>query len=463
MTSVPKTRLRIGVLGAARVLRKTWVAIHDAGHEITVVGCRDVSRAQKFVDELSDSVSFVNKPIVGSYEDVVMSRNVDIVYIPIPAAIRHKWVLLCAEHGKHVVCEKPAAASCKELEEWLQRLAAKRLLFIDGTMLSHGKRVHDVRHAIGEIGKLRRMEAHFTFSASDDFIQNDIRLDPALEPMGALGDLGWYCVRYFLHMVDFTLPSVAMGRVVQRSGPKNGISAFSGDLLFTVDGDPVWASFFCSFHSAHEQLVRLHGDDGMITVHGAINPTDVEVPTYTIERGTLAWSDGLPTFQREVTSRRSAEDCSFQMVQLWRDVAVALMRGESLAAMVVPEKSGPWARSAWATQRVCEALLQSAQSSAARAAAAMATTTTTTTTTAVGMGSEKGNEDTTSVKVVESGVRPTTTTTTTATATTATATTTTATPLVGTVVRPEAPVPVMPMPQIPAFVANKTMTADVEV
>ncbi|KAH9593392.1 Oxidoreductase [Trypanosoma melophagium] len=443
MTSVPKTHLRVGVLGAAKVLRKTWVAIHDAGHEMSIVGCRDVSRAQKFVDELSELVPFVNKPIVGSYEDVVTSSNVDIVYIPIPAATRNKWVLQCAKHGKHVVCEKPAAASSQELEDWLKCLAAKRLLFIDGTMLSHGKRVHDVRLAIEEIGGLRRMEAHFSFPASNDFIQNDIRLDPALEPMGALGDLGWYCVRYFLHMVDFALPSVAMGRVVQRSGPKCGISAFSGDLLFTVDGNPVWASFFCSFHAAHEQLVRLYGDNGIITIHGAINPTDAEVPTFAIVRGSLSWCEGVPTFQRTVIPRRSAEDSEFQMVQLWRNVAQALLRGDPPA--VVPEKSGPWARSAWVTQCVCDALMQSAQSSAARA-----------TTAAVGVGvgvvanveteSEKG-ESAMNVKA-EPGVRPITTT---------------ATTLATTVGRQEAPISVMPMPQIPAFVANKTMTTDMEV
>ncbi|KEG12052.1 putative oxidoreductase [Trypanosoma grayi] len=373
MTSDPKTRLRVGILGAARVLRKSWVAIHAAGHEVTAVGSRDTARAQKLIDELCVSLSLTKRPLVGSYDDVVMASGIDVVYIPIPTAARQKWMLECAKRGKHVVGEKPAAESCQQLEEWLRLFSAKRLLFVDGTMLSHGNRVHDVRRAMQEIGKLRRMEAHFAFLASDDFLQNDIRLDPALEPMGALGDLGWYCVRYFLHMVDFTMPTTVMGRVAQRSGPKNGISDFSGELVFTVDGEPVVASFFCTFHAAQEQLVRIKCDNGIITVHGAINPTDEETPTFKIERNAFEWTDGVPSFHREVETRRCAENCTHQMVQLWRNVELALLRNDPEEPLVVvPDKSAEWARMAWVTQCVCDKLLESARNTADRALTAAA-------------------------------------------------------------------------------------------
>ncbi|RNF27613.1 oxidoreductase-like protein [Trypanosoma conorhini] len=386
MTVVPKTRLRVGALGAAKVLRKTWVAVHEAGHELTAVGCRDKPRGEKCVEELHAAMPFASRPLVSDYESVVASPNVDVVYIAIPVTARHKWMLECAKQGKHVVGEKPTAVSSLELREWLQHFAAKRLLFVDGTMLSHSRRIQEVCRACREIGRLRRMEAHFAFMASEEFLRSDIRLDPAQEPMGALGDLGWYCVRYFLHLVDFALPDAVMGRVAQRSGAKHGISAFSGELLFTVAGEPVVGAFFCTFHAAHEQLVRIKGDDGIIVVHGAINPTDEAVPTFSVERTTFEGPTESPSFRREVETRRCDEDCTFQAVQLWRDVGLALMHidpGEP--PVVVPERSERWARMAWATQHVCDKLMESAQKSAEWAAVApaeennaIATTTTTT-------------------------------------------------------------------------------------
>ncbi|ESS63763.1 oxidoreductase [Trypanosoma cruzi Dm28c] len=365
MAPSPKTRIRVGVIGAAKVLRETWIAIHEAKHEITIVGCRDKLRGEKFVDELNAFIPFAKKPLVEDYETVVASSNVDVVYIPIPVTARHKWVLECAKHRKHVVCEKPTAVSSLVLQEWLRHFAAKRLLFVDGTMLSHGRRVQDVRLALREIGKLRRMEAHFAFLASEEFLQSDIRLNPAQEPMGALGDVGWYCVRYFLHMVEFVLPDAVMGRVAQCSGPKNGISAFSGELLFTVEGEPVVATFFCTYHAAYEQLVRIKGDDGIITVYGAIKPTDEDAPTFSIERNSFEGSEGTLSFHRNVEKRRCDEDYTFQMVQLWRDVGLALMRIDPEEPLVVvPEKSEQWARMVFTTQYVCDKLMESARKSA---------------------------------------------------------------------------------------------------
>ena len=44
-------------------------------------------------------------------------------------------------------------------------------------------------------GAINRVDCAFSFPASRDFFENDIRTKANADPLGALGDLGWYCVR----------------------------------------------------------------------------------------------------------------------------------------------------------------------------------------------------------------------------------------------------------------------------
>ena len=46
--------------------------------------------------------------------------------------------------------------------------------------------------------KVQRVHSSFSFRGDNAFLTNDIRVSSKLEPFGALGDLGWYCIRFGL-------------------------------------------------------------------------------------------------------------------------------------------------------------------------------------------------------------------------------------------------------------------------
>ncbi|CAM36569.1 oxidoreductase-like protein [Leishmania braziliensis MHOM/BR/75/M2904] len=354
-----KESLRVGFLGASTVARKAWLAIHRSGHRVTFIGCRDAGKGRELTERLQRDVEadknakaagagaqqlFV-APKIGSYMDVVRADNVDVVYISLPTSKRPAWIRVCAEFGKHVVSEKPAARSAAELLECLHDMASKRLLFMDGTALSHSQRLQDVCCAVAQLGGPVHINAHMSFTASPTFMANDIRLQPLLEPHGALGDLGWYCIRWILHIVDFALPTGVAGRVTEcdalrdeeepgndatsyvttsvspagtpaaaaatvasqrrpkgKSAPA-AITGFEGNLEFTIPTRKsrdiaaaaaaealatVTASFQCTFHDCHDQTVEIFCCDGTVIVHGAINPTAEDRPRFVVQRHTLA-------------------------------------------------------------------------------------------------------------------------------------------------------------------------------
>ena len=54
---------------------------------------------------------------LGSYEELLASKNVDAIYIPLPTGLRKEWVLRAAAAGKHVICEKPCAVSVADFRK----------------------------------------------------------------------------------------------------------------------------------------------------------------------------------------------------------------------------------------------------------------------------------------------------------------------------------------------------------
>jgi predicted dehydrogenase len=422
-----KEPLRVGFLGASNIARKVFLAVNRAGHRVTYIGCRDAAKGAALIDALRKEVEATNKkkedsgvepqpafvaPTVTSYTDVVRAADVDVVYISLPTAKRPPWIRLCAEFGKHVVSEKPAAPSATELAECLQAMSSKRLLFIDGTALTHGQRLQDVRSAVAKLGGPEHINAHMSFNASPSFMSGDIRMQPQLEPQGALGDLGWYCIRWILHVMDFALPTGVTGRVTEcdvlqeneipaTAGKDNkpralpAITGFEGDLEFTVPAAAsttaapspatiVTASFQCSFHSCHDQTVEVFCRDGTVTVYSAINPTAEDRPRFSVQRYKTAPEPDVATrkegsaptakdtFQvyehveeeeneTVYTSAPDEEDGMFQMVQLWRHVGDSIMRlGKEEPLTADADLAKKWSTFAFVTQVVMDRALEAA-------------------------------------------------------------------------------------------------------
>jgi predicted dehydrogenase len=263
-------KLRIGFMSAAGIGRKNWKAIFNSGRAVVAaVTSRDVVKSRKYIDELQSQFAFAEKPrALCGYEELLASPDIDAVYIPLPTALRKKWVLRSAAAGKHVVCEKPCGVSTADLEKMISACAKNRVQFMDGVMFMHSPRLPAVRKVLDDgksVGGIRRISSAFNFLGHGGFSKTNIRVNGALEPAGCLGDLGWYNLRFSLWAMNWQLPHTVTGNILSQSAATGGRvpspTEFSGELFF--DGG-VSAGFYCSFVAQFQQWVVVSGDKGYL-------------------------------------------------------------------------------------------------------------------------------------------------------------------------------------------------------
>jgi predicted dehydrogenase len=357
---MPAPVCRWGILGTANIARKNWKAIRLAGNAtLTAVASRDAGRAQSFIDACQADTPFPAAPAAcGTYDELLHRPDVDAVYVPLPTAIRPEWVILAATAGKHVLCEKPCGTTAADVRAMLDACHANRVQFMDGVMFMHSARLPLLRRVLDDgesVGELRRIATQFSFLGADEFMRANIRVSDTLEPLGCLGDLGWYNLRFSLWVMNHRLPERVTGCVLAEhgTGSRPVPTEFSGELFFPGG---VSASFYCSFRTENHQWAHVSG------THGSVHVPDFVLPFYGCESG---FEVNQPHFR--------VEGCSFRMESHPRQHAVReYSEGASDAQEVnmirtfsdlaMSGRVDPsWGEIALKTQLVLDACLQSAR------------------------------------------------------------------------------------------------------
>jgi predicted dehydrogenase len=265
-------KIRWGILGTANIARKNWQAIRLSGNStVTAVASRALERSRQFIEECRAHAPMENEPqAFGSYEALLASDEIDAVYIPLPTGLRKEWVLRAVAAGKHVLSEKPCAVSVADLREMIEACRKHRVQFMDGVMLMHSQRLPRLREILDDeqsVGEVKRITSAFSFRGGPEFLSGNIRANPRLEPNGCLGDLGWYCIRFALWVMNWEMPDEVTGRILSRQGAVP--TEFSGELFFKSG---VSASFYCSFITENQEWAIVSGTRGYLEVPDFVLP-----------------------------------------------------------------------------------------------------------------------------------------------------------------------------------------------
>lgn len=98
------------------------------------------------------------------FADLCRSPNVDVVYIVTPNRLHREQAIIAAEHGKHIIVDKPMAPSVADCEAMNQAAERAGVVLLCGHSHSYGPAVRAMRKVIssGELGRLRMINTwHF--------------------------------------------------------------------------------------------------------------------------------------------------------------------------------------------------------------------------------------------------------------------------------------------------------------
>ncbi len=267
--------------------RKNWKAIHSSGNcVVSAVASRDMAKSRAYIQECQKENAFEALPeAMGSYDELIKSPNVDAVYIPLPTGLRRDYVLRAAAAGKHVICEKPCANSAAEVEEMIASCEKNGVQFMDGVMFMHSPRLPCVREILDDgksIGPVRRITSAFSFYPGEEFFNNNIRADGALEPTGCLGDLGWYCIRFALWTMNWQLPRTVTGRLLKQSKTLPGRPGSPIEFAAGMQYDDVTVEFYSTFLAAKQQWVHVSGQNGWLLVPDFVHAYNSYEPAFEV-------------------------------------------------------------------------------------------------------------------------------------------------------------------------------------
>lgn len=354
---------RWGILSTAEIAQKNWAAIcHSSNATLAAVASRSLDKAEAFIDLCQSSTPYPTRPrAVGSYEELLASDDVDVVYIPLPTGLRKEWVIKAAEAGKHVLCEKPCAVNHADLSEMVQACQRNNVQFMDGVMFMHSQRLSAMRKVLDDdsrIGTIRRISGNFSFNGPEEFQSGNIRTASNLEPQGCLGDLGWYQIRFALWAMNYEMPKTVIGRMLnelkREDSPAPVPMEFSMDLLFE---EGVSANFYSSFITEHQQVCTVAGTSGFLRLDDFVLPFFGNRLFYQVFNSNFVVNKCDFTMEKHVTEGSVAEYANYkpgsQECRLIENFSDLVLRKQI---------DSFWPEVALKTQQVLDAALDSALS-----------------------------------------------------------------------------------------------------
>ena len=184
--------VRFGVIGTNWITERLLEAANDVeDFKLTAVYSRTISRAEEFASKYGVTKIFTN------LKEMVVSQEIDAVYIGYSQFISRRTSYFILQNGKHVLCEKPLAVNATEVARMIQAAKDHNALLMEAmksTLLPNFKVIQDNLHKIGPIR--RYFASYCQYSSRYDKYKEGIVLN-AFNPEfanGSLMDLGVYCL-----------------------------------------------------------------------------------------------------------------------------------------------------------------------------------------------------------------------------------------------------------------------------
>lgn len=266
--------LRIGILGAAGIARAFVNGVRPSTLiSVTAVASRNIAKAESFARECG-----VERAL-GSYEALLADPKIDAIYNPLPNTMHAKWSIRATESGKHVLCEKPFAATAADARLMFDAARRNNVYVVEAFPYLAQPQTLKLRELVssGTIGKIKLITCSFGVPIADPA---NIRQKPDLGG-GAVLDAGSYSASFVRVLAGERPDCVTAVARWSETGVENTVVAnleFANGLL---------AQISCSLATAWHRHGMIVGDIGVIETTYLNNPPLGGLPILTVRTGAM--------------------------------------------------------------------------------------------------------------------------------------------------------------------------------
>ncbi len=258
-------KIRFGVVGTNFIT--DWViagAREDDRFELAAVCSRTKERAEEFAAKHNIPHIFT------SLEEMAASDKVDAIYIASPNYAHSEQSILCMNHGKHVLCEKPMAANALQARRMVECSRKNGVALMEAMKSTLSPNFLAAKENLNRIGTPRRYFASFCqYSSRYDKFKEGVVLN-AFRPElanGAMMDIGVYTI--YPLVVLFGKPQAIHAQGVVLSSGVDG----QGAVNMRYDG--LNATVLYSKIANSQLPAEIEGEDGNILIDRIQTPVDV--------------------------------------------------------------------------------------------------------------------------------------------------------------------------------------------
>lgn len=241
----------IGCGGIANTFAESFVA-SEGGH-LYACAAGDMTRASDFAKR--HKIETVHK----DYAALVADDAVDAVYIATTHNFHFEHIMLCLQHNKHVLCEKPLTINAKQAAQVQIEAGQRGLLVMEAVWTRFLPAILALKQTLlaGKIGTVKSMYANFSINRD---LPDEHRLLNRDLAGGALLDLGIYPITIADIVFDQT-PTRAIASAIMTH---TGVDQVSNYMLSYANGATALLSSGFTQSAPVEAII--YGDKGHIRV-----------------------------------------------------------------------------------------------------------------------------------------------------------------------------------------------------
>ncbi|MFD1775379.1 Gfo/Idh/MocA family protein [Paenibacillus rhizophilus] len=259
--------IRFGVVGTNWITdRFLESGLENEDFLLTAVYSRSEEKGKAF------AAKYAGASVYTDLEAMAASDEIDAVYIASPNSLHAEHALICISHGKHVLCEKPAATNAAELRRVIEAARSNNVLFMEAMKSTLVPNFGIIKENLYKIGQIRRYFASYCQYSSryDAFLQGTVlnAFNPAFSN-GALMDLGIYCL--YPMVVLFGKPDTVKATGVMLSSGVDGEGSIVmryGDMDAVVMYSKITESYL---------PVEIQGENGTMVIDKINQPYEVKI------------------------------------------------------------------------------------------------------------------------------------------------------------------------------------------